>query len=258
MLIAMALSTAGGARAWPDEVRGPGVSCRLRSRRPSSNSTSSARCSRRFSTSSVVFFFLALFDSIGTLVGVAGRIGLARGRQFAARAPGAAGGRDRHGHRRLSRHVHRHGVRRELDGRCGRRPNRPCQRRHRRALSAGAVLPPAGQDDWRRLRGGNGVVLYPIVAPALILVGVMMMESVRRIPWDDFTEALPAFLAIVDDAAFVQHHGRHRIRFHRVCGSEAGHRPRARAQLARCTCSPRVLFRTVVTATCSGSSERTR
>jgi adenine/guanine/hypoxanthine permease len=39
--------------------------------------------------------------------------------------------------------------------------------------------------------------LYPIVAPALILVGVMMMESVRRILWDDFTEALPAFLAIV-------------------------------------------------------------
>jgi AGZA family xanthine/uracil permease-like MFS transporter len=43
----------------------------------------------------------------------------------------------------------------------------------------------------------GGVVLYPIVAPALILVGVMMMESVRHIPWEDFTEAAPAFLAIV-------------------------------------------------------------
>ena len=32
---------------------------------------------------------------------------------------------------------------------------------------------------------GNHVTLYPIVAPALVLVGVMMMESVREIRWDD-------------------------------------------------------------------------
>jgi AGZA family xanthine/uracil permease-like MFS transporter len=44
---------------------------------------------------------------------------------------------------------------------------------------------------------GDGVVLYPIVAPALILVGVMMMDSVRRITWDDVTEAIPAFLAMI-------------------------------------------------------------
>lgn len=43
----------------------------------------------------------------------------------------------------------------------------------------------------------GGLVLYPIIAPALILVGVTMMESVRRVRWDDFTEAMPAFLAIV-------------------------------------------------------------
>jgi AGZA family xanthine/uracil permease-like MFS transporter len=35
------------------------------------------------------------------------------------------------------------------------------------------------------------------VAPALVLVGVMMMESVRHIRWDDATDAVPAFLAIV-------------------------------------------------------------
>jgi AGZA family xanthine/uracil permease-like MFS transporter len=44
---------------------------------------------------------------------------------------------------------------------------------------------------------GGGVVLYPIVAPALVLVGVMMMDSVRRIRWDDFTEAVPAFLTLL-------------------------------------------------------------
>jgi AGZA family xanthine/uracil permease-like MFS transporter len=35
------------------------------------------------------------------------------------------------------------------------------------------------------------------VAPALVLVGVMMMEGVRRIPWDDLTEAIPAFLTMI-------------------------------------------------------------
>lgn len=43
---------------------------------------------------------------------------------------------------------------------------------------------------------GNGVTLYPVVAPALILVGVMMMESVRNIRWDDATESIPAFLTL--------------------------------------------------------------
>lgn len=37
----------------------------------------------------------------------------------------------------------------------------------------------------------------PITAPALVLVGVLMMESVTKIAWEDFTEALPAFLIIV-------------------------------------------------------------
>jgi AGZA family xanthine/uracil permease-like MFS transporter len=35
------------------------------------------------------------------------------------------------------------------------------------------------------------------VAPALVLVGVMMMEGVRHIRWEDMTEAIPAFLTIV-------------------------------------------------------------
>jgi AGZA family xanthine/uracil permease-like MFS transporter len=43
----------------------------------------------------------------------------------------------------------------------------------------------------------NHAILYPIVAPALVLVGVMMMESVRKIDWDDYTESIPAFLTLV-------------------------------------------------------------
>jgi AGZA family xanthine/uracil permease-like MFS transporter len=74
---------------------------------------------------------------------------------------------------------------------------------------------------------GGGLVLYPIVAPALILVGVMMMDSVRQIRWDDFTEAVPAFLTLVTmPLAFSLRTGR--LRIHRLRDSETGHRSRGR------------------------------
>jgi AGZA family xanthine/uracil permease-like MFS transporter len=41
------------------------------------------------------------------------------------------------------------------------------------------------------------LTLHPIIAPALIIVGYLMMKSVTHIAWDDLTEAIPAFLAIV-------------------------------------------------------------
>lgn len=37
----------------------------------------------------------------------------------------------------------------------------------------------------------------PLTAPALVLVGAMMLRSVRRIDWSDTTEALPAFLILI-------------------------------------------------------------
>ncbi|MFC1606444.1 NCS2 family permease [Candidatus Latescibacterota bacterium] len=40
-------------------------------------------------------------------------------------------------------------------------------------------------------------MLYPITAPALILVGSFMAKSLRRCEWDDITEAIPAFVTIV-------------------------------------------------------------
>ncbi|MEA3490007.1 MAG: NCS2 family permease [Candidatus Omnitrophota bacterium] len=45
-------------------------------------------------------------------------------------------------------------------------------------------------------RTDNGTLLYPVIAPALIIVGCMMMSCVRKIEWDDYTEAIPAFLTI--------------------------------------------------------------
>ena len=43
---------------------------------------------------------------------------------------------------------------------------------------------------------GGGIQLYPVISPALIVVGCMMMSCVKNIDWDDYSEALPSFLAI--------------------------------------------------------------
>lgn len=42
-----------------------------------------------------------------------------------------------------------------------------------------------------------GFVVYPVTAPALVIVGAMMMWSIRNINWDDYFDAIPAFLTIV-------------------------------------------------------------
>jgi AGZA family xanthine/uracil permease-like MFS transporter len=51
------------------------------------------------------------------------------------------------------------------------------------------------------LVGGESVtrqlLLRPVIAPPLIIVGFLMMKSVRHIQWDDPTEGIPAFLAII-------------------------------------------------------------
>jgi AGZA family xanthine/uracil permease-like MFS transporter len=49
---------------------------------------------------------------------------------------------------------------------------------------------------------GGGVVVndlyyYPITAPVVILVGSLMMGQAGRIAWNDATEAVPAFVALV-------------------------------------------------------------
>ncbi|MBN2311927.1 MAG: NCS2 family permease, partial [Candidatus Hydrogenedentes bacterium] len=43
---------------------------------------------------------------------------------------------------------------------------------------------------------GVFVAMYPGVAPALVVVGFLMMAPLRKVRWDDLTESLPAFLTI--------------------------------------------------------------
>ncbi|MEJ2076695.1 MAG: NCS2 family permease [Acidobacteriota bacterium] len=43
----------------------------------------------------------------------------------------------------------------------------------------------------------EGLRLYPVIAPALVVVGCLLIDSVRRIDWKDYSEAFPAFLTII-------------------------------------------------------------
>jgi AGZA family xanthine/uracil permease-like MFS transporter len=144
-----------------------------------------------------VFFFLALFDSIGTLVGVAGRMGLVRNgtlprarQALLADAIGTVAGACL-GTSTVTAYVESStGV--AAGGRTGLAS----------VVTAALFLISLFFSPLVRMVGGGyssgtGLTLYPIIAPALILVGVMMMESVRHIRWDDFTDALPSFLALV-------------------------------------------------------------
>jgi AGZA family xanthine/uracil permease-like MFS transporter len=42
-----------------------------------------------------------------------------------------------------------------------------------------------------------GGAFNPVTAPALIVVGTLMVRAVRDIPWDDATEAVPAFFTFL-------------------------------------------------------------
>ena len=144
-----------------------------------------------------VFFFLALFDSVGTLVAVGDQAGLmqngrlprARG-ALLADAIGTVVGAGL-GTSTVTAYVESAtGV--AAGGRTG--------------LTAvvvallfllSLVLWPLVSMIGGGYDAGEGVTLYPVVAPALILVGTVMVRSIRRIEWDEPTEALPAFLTLM-------------------------------------------------------------
>ena len=58
-----------------------------------------------------------------------------------------------------------------------------------RMVGGGVVV---GKYPW-----GDPIVRYPMIAPALIVVGAMMLRAIRDIEWEDPTECIPAFLTMV-------------------------------------------------------------
>ncbi len=145
----------------------------------------------------LIFFLLALFDSIGTLVGVAGQAGLMRGNTLPrargallADAIGTVVGAGL-GTSTVTAYIESStGV--SAGGRTG----------LANVVTALLFFLSLFLYPLVRMIGGgypvsDGVILYPVIAPALVLVGTMMMPAVRAIAWDDPTEAIPAFLTIV-------------------------------------------------------------
>jgi AGZA family xanthine/uracil permease-like MFS transporter len=151
-----------------------------------------------FWTAVFIFFFLDLFDSVGSMVGVAQQAGLidkegklpkARQALFAdalATVGGATAGTST-----LVTYIESAaGV--AAGARTG----------FANVITAALLLLSLFFYPLIKMVGGGievkkGLLLYPVIAPALILVGSMMLKNVADIDWNDPTEAFPAFLAMV-------------------------------------------------------------
>jgi AGZA family xanthine/uracil permease-like MFS transporter len=153
-------------------------------------------------TALFVLFYLALFDTVGTLVGVGQQAGLLRegklpraGRALFSEAVGTTLGAGL-GTSTVTCYIESAaGV---ADG----------ARTGLANLVTGLLLlvamffsplasmigggVPVGTD-----AAGNPLLRYPTLAPALIVVGAMMLKVVKDLDWEDPTEYLPAFLILV-------------------------------------------------------------
>jgi AGZA family xanthine/uracil permease-like MFS transporter len=143
-----------------------------------------------------VFFFLALFDSVGTLVGVGEQAGLMRDgtlprarEALLADAVGTVAGATL-GTSTVTAYIES-GAGIAAGGRTGLAS----------LVTASLFLLSLFFHPLVRTIGGghaaNGVTLYPVIAAPLVLVGTMMIGGLRHIDWDDPTEAVPAFLTVI-------------------------------------------------------------
>ncbi|ARU61162.1 guanine permease [Tumebacillus avium] len=135
----------------------------------------------------IIFVFVTLFDSFGTLVGTANRAGLLNRPD---------------GEKRLGRAMFVDGSGVSIGALLGITPMTAY-------IESAAGIESGGRTGLTAVTTGilfllSVVLLAPFVqvipdsatAPALIVVGVLMMSSVRHIEWDDFGIAMPAFLTI--------------------------------------------------------------
>jgi AGZA family xanthine/uracil permease-like MFS transporter len=150
-----------------------------------------------FLTIIFVFFFLDLFDTIGTLVGVSEQAGfmikgkLPRARQaLLSDAVGTVSGALLGTSTVTSYIESAAGV--AVGARTG----------LANIVTAFLMLISLLFYPLMRMVGGEvalsgGAVLRPIIAPALIVVGSFMLKGIGKIKWDDFTEVFPAFITIM-------------------------------------------------------------
>ncbi len=144
----------------------------------------------------LVFFLLALFDSVGTLVGIGSQAGLMRNGQLPrarqallADAIGTVAGAAL-GTSTVTAYIES-GAGVAAGGRTGLTS----------LVTAACFLASLFFYPLVRMIGGGvpvgSTLLYPVIAAPLILVGTMMIGGLRHVPWDDATEAVPAFLTVL-------------------------------------------------------------
>ena len=79
---------------------------------------------------------------------------------------------------------------------------------------------------------GENTFLYPIVAPALIIIGSLMLKNVASINWDDVTESIPAFLTLLLMPLTISITEGIAFGFISLCATKTGHGSRETGALA--------------------------
>ncbi len=147
-------------------------------------------------TTCFILLFMVMFDTVGTLVGVAGPAGLIHNgkllraeRALTADAAGTVVGACM-GTSTVTCYIEsitgvqagaRTGLAAVVAGLC--------------MAAAMFFQPVVGMVMGDYVVGG--VAKYPTIAPALILVGAMMLRAIKDINWNDVTEYVPAFLTMI-------------------------------------------------------------
>jgi len=143
-----------------------------------------------------VFLFLAVFDTVGTLVGVGTQAGFMRdgrlpraGKALLADAVGTTTG-TLLGTSTVTAYIESAagvaaGARTGLAN----------------VVTAALLLLSIFFYPLARLMGGgvelDGVTLHPVTAAALMTIGYLMIGNIVRVKWDDLGQAIPAFLTVV-------------------------------------------------------------
>ncbi|HEX8186559.1 MAG TPA: NCS2 family permease, partial [Blastocatellia bacterium] len=155
-----------------------------------------------------IFFFLDLFDTVGSLIGIAKQSGLMKngklprvGRALLADAIGSVGSALLGNTTMVSYIESAAGV--AAGARTGVAALvvaglflmalffSPLVH----AISGGYAVPEVILFEGQQVT--RAYVLYPVTSPALIVVGSLMIRAVRDVNWGDFTEAFPAFLTLI-------------------------------------------------------------
>lgn len=154
-----------------------------------------------------LFFFLDLFDTVGTLVGVSTQAGFMTddgklpraGRAFLSDALGTCVGA-LCGTSTVTSYIEsaagvaagaRTGLAAIVTGLC-----------FLGAMLLAPIIAIVGVNvgpSYYQVLGIEGafVPMYPAVAPALVIVGLLMLKPLAKINWEDITESFPAFLTLV-------------------------------------------------------------